>query len=116
MDDESGGLYVKQKKSKDPIEAGKPKFTIKPLPVPRGDVTPTIAATASIGITGGEADILGLTSSPGIAAPATKSNSDFDAFFDSSPPMSTPAITNGAATMNDDDFESFLSNLTTPSK
>ena len=124
MDDEDGGLNVKPKKSKAPVEAGKPKFAIKPLaPPPAAGGTKAAAPPATSA--SGEADILGLSSAPASNAPAPKASNDFDAFFDTpSPPAAVntgaaPASTSGgagAATMNDDDFESFLSNLTSPSK
>lgn len=120
MDDENAGLSVKSKKSKTPAEAGKPKFSIKPLPPPPGEapvkhVTPQSAPTSIA-----ETDIFAVGPAGSFAAPATKPADDFDLFFDSSPaPASAPSAGvqppgtgPGVTAMTDDDFESFLSNLT----
>jgi hypothetical protein len=122
MDDEDGGLSVKQKKPKAaPADAGKPKFKIKPLAAP-----PSASVALAQPAASGEADILGLSASPEAAKPAATAATDFDDFFNQAPapaaPASAPAqppaaaSSAGAAAMTDDDFESFLSNLTTSPK
>ena len=136
MEDEDVGLDVKKKKSKGaPVEAGKPKFKINPLPPPKegGSAKPVAVPNPAAPAAKPENDLLGVADSSVSATPSSKPGNDFDDFFNSvanssqtqtgtsttAGPAVAPAASSsggtGAATMSDVDFEDFLSNLS-PSK